>query len=64
MFTRILEEILTQKRRPNLATHINSLGPTEWEKTGNKIIRKNHLVGMAFKSMATYLTKLEDSPEE
>jgi hypothetical protein len=32
MFTRIIEEMLIQKRRPDLTTHINSLGPTEWEK--------------------------------
>jgi hypothetical protein len=29
MFTKIVEEMLIQKRRPDLATHINSLGPTE-----------------------------------
>jgi hypothetical protein len=64
MFTRIVEEMLIQKRRPDLATHINSLGPTEWQNTGNKIFIKNRMVGMAFKSMAEYLTKLQDSPED
>ncbi len=64
MFTRILEEMLIQRRRPDLAAHINFLGLTELEKTGNKIIRKNRMVGMAFKSMAVYLTRLEDTPEE
>ncbi len=64
MFTRIVEEMLIQRRQPDLSTHINSLGPTEWENTGNKIITKNRMVGMAFKSMAEYLTKLEDSPED
>jgi hypothetical protein len=29
MFFRIVEEILTQSRRPDLTTHINSLDPTE-----------------------------------
>jgi hypothetical protein len=64
MFTRIIEEMLRQKGRPDLTTHINSLGPTEWEKTANKIITKNRMVGMAFRSMADYLTRLEDSPED
>ncbi len=47
-----------------MATHINSLGPTEWENTGIKLLTKNRMVGMAFKSMTEYLTKLEDSPED
>jgi hypothetical protein len=64
MFTRILEEMLRQKGRPNLVTHIELLGPTEWEKTASKIITKNRMVGMAFQSIADYLTKLEDSPED
>jgi hypothetical protein len=38
MFTRIVEEMLIQKGRPDLTTHINSLGPSEWENTANKII--------------------------
>ncbi len=64
MFIRIVEEMLRQKGRPDLTTHINSLGPTEWEKTANKIITKNRMVGMAFQLMADYLTRLEDSPED
>jgi hypothetical protein len=64
MFTRITEEMLRQKGRPNLAAHVDSLGPTEWEKTANKIMTKNRMVGMAFQSMADYLTKLEESPED
>jgi hypothetical protein len=64
MFIRIVEEMLRQKGRPDLTTHINSLGPTEWEKTANKIITKNRMVGMVFRSMADYLTRLEDSPED
>jgi hypothetical protein len=64
MFTRILEEMLRQKGRPNLAAHVDSLGPTEWEKTANKIMTKNRMVGMVFQSMADYLTKLEECPED
>jgi hypothetical protein len=64
MFTRIVEEMLRQRRRPDLLTHINSLGPTEWITRGNKIMGKNRMMGMAFTSMANYLTKLEDSPED
>jgi hypothetical protein len=64
MFTRIIEEMLRQKGRPSLAVHIDSLGPTEWEKTANKILTKNRMVSMAFQSMADYLTKLEESPED
>jgi hypothetical protein len=33
-FTQILERLLTQKRRPTLATHINMLGPAEWSLKG------------------------------
>jgi hypothetical protein len=64
MIVKIIEEMLRQKGRPNLTTHINSLGPTEWEKTANKITTKNRMVSMAFHSMAAYLTKLEDNPED
>jgi hypothetical protein len=66
MFTRVVEEMLIQRRWPDLATHINSLGLTEWENTSNKIITKSRMVGTAFKSMAEYryLTKLENSPED
>jgi hypothetical protein len=30
MFIRITEEMLRWKGRPDLTTHINILGPTEW----------------------------------
>jgi hypothetical protein len=60
--TRILEEMLQQKRRPHLTTHVNTLGPKEWVITGNRTMSKNCMVGMAFQSIAGYLTKLEESP--
>jgi hypothetical protein len=63
-FTEILEEMLRQKRRPDLTTHVNKLGPTEWIITGNRIMNKNRMMGMAFQAVAGYLTKLEDSPED
>jgi hypothetical protein len=37
-FTRILEEMLRQNRCPDLITHVNTLGPTEWVTTGNRIM--------------------------
>ncbi len=64
MLVNILEQILMNKRRPSLSTHINSLGPTEWNITGDKIMMKNRMLGLALKSMALYLAKLEDSPED
>jgi hypothetical protein len=64
MFTGILEEMLRQKIRPNLIRHVNNLGPTEWVTTGNRIMNKNRMMGMAFQATAGYLTKLEDSPED
>ncbi len=64
MFTGIMEEMLRQRRRPDLSTHVTSLGPTEWICTGNKIMGKNRMMGTAFMAMANYLTKLEDSPED
>ncbi len=64
MLTRILEEMLIRKRHPDLLTHINTLGPTEWDAKVNNIMGKNRMLGLAFKSMAISLTKLEDSPED
>jgi hypothetical protein len=63
-FTGIIEEMLRQHRRPDLTTHVTSLGPTEWTTTGNKIMKKNRMMGMAFIAMANYLAKLEESPED
>ncbi len=63
-FTQIVERLLTQKWRPTLATHINRLGPAEWSLTGDKIMNKKLMLGLAFKSMAKYLVKLEESPEK
>jgi hypothetical protein len=63
-FTQILERLLTQKRRPTLTTHINTLGPAEWILTGDRIMNKNSMIGLAFKLMAKYLLKLEESPED
>jgi hypothetical protein len=63
-FTRILEEMLRQNRRPDLITHVNTLGPTEWVTIGNRIMSKNRMVCMVFQTIAGYLTKLEDSPED
>jgi hypothetical protein len=40
MFTGIMEEMLRQHRRPDLLTHVTSLGPTEWAATGNRIMGK------------------------
>jgi hypothetical protein len=36
----------------------------EWMKTADKVMTKNRMLGTAFRSMADYLTKLEDSPED
>ncbi len=63
-FTDIVQEMLRQKGRPDLATHVNKLGPAEWTNTGNKIIKKNRMLGMAFQTIAGYLEKLEGSPED
>jgi hypothetical protein len=64
MFTRILEELLRQKGRPSLTTHVDILGPMEWKKTADKLLSKNRMLGMAFQSMADYLETLEDSSED
>jgi hypothetical protein len=64
MFTRIIEELLRQKGRPSLTTHVEILGPTEWKKTADKLLSKNRMLGMAFRSMADYLEIMEDSPED
>jgi hypothetical protein len=64
VFLRIIEELLRQKGRPNLATHIESLGPMEWVKTADRVAPKNRMLEMAFRSMADYLSKLESSSED
>jgi hypothetical protein len=63
-FTRVLEQMFINQRHPDLATHINTVGPTEWENTGEKLINKNHMLGLAFTSIAAYLAKLENSLED
>jgi hypothetical protein len=63
-FTDTIQEMLRQKGRPDLSTHINKLGPAEWINTGNKIIKKNRMMGMTFHTVAGYLEKLEGSPED
>jgi hypothetical protein len=55
---------LIKKRHPTLADHINTLGPAEWNLTGDKIMSKNSMIGLTFKTMAKYIIKLEDSLEE
>jgi hypothetical protein len=64
MFTRIIEELLRQKGRPSLISHVDTLGPTEWNRTADKLMPKNRMLGMAFQSMADYLSKLEESAED
>jgi hypothetical protein len=41
-----------------LAAHINTFGPGECNLTGDKIMNKNSVIGLAFKLMAKYLFKL------
>jgi hypothetical protein len=62
--TNILEQMLMHKRHPSLSTHINTLGPAEWNITGDKIMMKNRMLSLAFKLVAFYLAKLNDSPED
>ncbi len=64
VFTCIIEQILNNSGRPNLADHINTMGPQEWMKTSARIGNVNPMLGEAFKSMASFLRKLEDSHED
>jgi hypothetical protein len=64
IFTCIIEQILNNSGRPNLADHINTMGPQEWMKTSARIENINPMLGEAFKSMASFLRKLEDSHED
>jgi hypothetical protein len=43
-FTQILEQLVTQKRRGTLAAHISTLGPEEWNLTGDRIMGKNSMI--------------------
>jgi hypothetical protein len=47
-----------------LTEHINNMGPQEWNKTSLKIANTNPMLGEAFRSMANFLKKLEDSQED
>jgi hypothetical protein len=40
------------------------MGPQEWTKTSSKIAAISPMLGEAFKSMANFLKKLEDSQED
>jgi hypothetical protein len=64
VFLNIVEELLRQKGRPDLTTHVEALGPVEWIKTADKVATKNRMLEMACRSMADYLMKLENSPED
>jgi hypothetical protein len=64
IFTNIIERILTDSGRPNLADHVNTMGPQEWMKTSVKIESVNPMLSEAFKSMASFLRKLEDNHED
>ncbi len=64
IFSRINMQILQGAGRPDLAEHINNMGPQEWHKTSLRIRNTNPMLGEAFQSMANFLTKLEDSQED
>jgi hypothetical protein len=55
---------LQHKGRSSLWEHVDTMGPSEWTKTKKEIINKNRTLGLAFQSIAEYLTKLETSPED
>ena len=59
----LLNGLLTRINRPNLDIHIQQLGPKEWEKTGNKLLLENTMLGQAFLSMSILLKWHETSNE-
>ncbi len=63
-YTRIIEQVLSGAGRLDLNEHVNRMGPGEWMKDSTKIRNVNPLLGEAFKSMANFLKKAEDSHED
>ncbi len=63
-YSRINEQVLSRAGRPDLNEHVNRMGPQEWIKTSTKISNVNPMLGEAFKSMANFLKKTEDSHED
>jgi hypothetical protein len=59
----IIEQILRSSGRPDLTEHINKMEPQEWIKTSSKIITVSPMLGEAFKSIANFLKRIEDSQE-
>jgi hypothetical protein len=57
----IIDQMLHLRGRSTLHEHIHKLGPTECSKTGRQIIRKNLMIGTAFRDVAHLLTMIEES---
>jgi hypothetical protein len=63
IYSTIIEQILSRAGRPTLTEHINKKGHQEWMKTSARIAGVNPMLAEAFKSMANFLEKIEDSHE-
>jgi hypothetical protein len=63
-YSLIIEQILSGSGRPDLTEHINRMGPQEWMRTSTKIANISPMLSEAFKSMANFLKKIEDSHED
>ncbi len=60
-YTHVIEQVLRRAGRPDLNKHVNKMGPGEWMKTSTKISNVNPMLREAFKSMANFLKKTEES---
>jgi hypothetical protein len=63
-YSHIIEQILSRSEKPGLAEHINKMGPQEWMRTSVKIANASPMLSEAFKLMANFLKKIEDSHED
>ncbi len=55
----ILAGLLVRANRPGLPEHIQHCGPRQWRSTGNRLQPWNHLLGLAFHSVADLLATYE-----
>jgi hypothetical protein len=63
-YSRIILQVVSRAGRPDLNEQVKRMGSQEWTKTSTKISNVNPMLGEAFKSMANFLKRTEDSQED
>jgi len=55
----LLQELLQRIHRPTLHEHVQQLGPSQWDRTGQALSVHNKMFGQAFTMMSKFLTLYE-----